>query len=153
MCGRNKIKNRELVLSKKITFNVNDATLKMLTWIAANSGCRHIGTVASAILSDKRITIFHRDPNVMATLPDFKAVRAEIHDLGIEINRLTKSFNSTEAPRVQILLAVEVAEKYAKVGEKVDQLIAMVSQLQMTPIQGNRKGTLAEIFERRGIKF
>ena len=153
MWGRKKIKNRELVLSKKLNFRASEKTVKTLKWIADNNGYRHISTVVRAILSGKRIKIFLNDPAVIATLPDFKAVRAEIHDLGIEINQLTKSFNSTEAPREPIVLAVEVAEQYAKVGEKVDQLIAMVSQLQVTPIQGNRKRTLAEIFEERGIKF
>ena len=153
MWGRKKIKNRELVLSKKFNFRVSEETVKTLKWLAANSGWRNISSVNRAILSGKKIVVLFRDPAVTATLPDFQAVRAEIHELGVAINQLTQSFHRAETPRQEMFFAMEVAEQYTKVGEKVDRLIAMVSKLQVTPIKGQKKMTLEEFFNENGIKL
>jgi hypothetical protein len=153
MSGRKKIKNRELLLSRKINIRVSEQTVKILNWLAANSGWRHIGSVVRVLLMGKAITILYKDPAVTATLPDYQNVRAEIHQLGIIINQLTQSFHRAETSREKLHFAMEVAEEYAKVGEKVDQLITMVSKLEVAPSKGKKRMTLDQYFKEYGIEL
>jgi hypothetical protein len=78
---------------------------------------------------------------------------AEIHELGVAIDQLTQSFHRAETPRQERFFAMEAAEQYTKVGEKVDRLIAMVSKLQVIPIKGRKKMTLEEFFNENGIEL
>jgi hypothetical protein len=89
----------------------------------------------------------------MGTLPDFESARAEIRQLGTVVNQLTLSFHRAETPHQKMFFALEVLEQYAKVGEKVDRLIPMVSELLVTPIKGNRRMTLEQLFKENEIKL
>ena len=80
----------------------------------------------------KPITVFLKDTAVITTLPDFKSACAEIRQL------LTLSFHPCRNSTQKLFFAMEVAEQYANVGEKVDQLIDIVGQFSATPIKGVR---------------
>lgn len=94
-----------------------------------NSDCQSMGELARRILSKERITYFIKDASMDAPMEELSRIRKELNAIGTNINQITHSFHNTDLANQKTLHALKVAEQYKKVGDKVDQLLAIVSQM------------------------
>ncbi len=70
-----------------------------------------------------------------APMEELSSIRKEINSIGVNINQITHSFHNAEAASQKAFHALKVAEQYRKVGDKVDALLAIVSQLSIKWLQ------------------
>jgi hypothetical protein len=127
--ARKKSPNPDALLTCHIQAKVSQAVFKRLEQLMVNSDCQSMGELARRILSKERITYFIKDASMDAPMEELSRIRKELNAIGTNINQITHSFHNTDLANQKTLHALKVAEQYKKVGDKVDQLLAIVSQM------------------------
>jgi hypothetical protein len=126
--GRKKAKPEELLVHR-INSRISDKALKRLETLLAKSNCRSIAELVRRIVSKEKIVVLLRDMRLDRHIHELAGIRAELRSIGININQITHHFHAAGTERQKMLYAMEVAEEYAKVGEKVSALMEMVDTL------------------------
>lgn len=101
-----------------------------------NSNCRTVTELARAILYREEILWKHKDATLESTALELAGIRKELKAIGNNINQITHRFHSADAPNQKLIHAVKVAEEYKKVGQRVDKLLAIASQISKKWLQG-----------------
>jgi succinate dehydrogenase/fumarate reductase flavoprotein subunit len=126
---RRKSVKPEEVLSHVIRARVTEAVYNRLEQLGKNSDCYSLGRLARKILSRERITVFHKDRTMNATMEELALIRKELKAIGVNINQITRSFNQDKAGTHRAFYVLKVADQYKKVDEKVEQLLTIISRL------------------------
>ncbi|MBX2956178.1 MAG: hypothetical protein KF846_08475 [Cyclobacteriaceae bacterium] len=122
-------------LARKITIRLSEPFYrKMEKWLA-QSNCQTMAELARSIVCKERIIWYHKDASLEATALELAGIRKELNAIGRNINQVTHHFHSTDIPGQKIFQALKVAEEYRKVGNKVDELLKMVSEISKTWLQ------------------
>ena len=74
-------------------------------------------------------------------------IEKELNAIGVNINQITRSFHNAETPNQKMINALKIEEQYRKVGDRVDKLLAIVSELAKKWLKSKKT-----IFERLGFK-
>jgi hypothetical protein len=126
---RRKSVKPEEVLSHVIRARVTETVYNRLEQLGKNSDCYSLGRLARKILSRERITVFHKDRTMNATMEELALIRKELRAIGVNINQITRSFNQDKAGTHRAFYVLKVADQYKKVDEKVEQLLTIISRL------------------------
>jgi len=126
---RRKSAKQEEVLSHVIRARVTETVYKRLVQIARNSDCYSVGRLARKILSREKITLFHKDRTMNATMEELALIRKELRAIGVNINQITRSFNQDKAGTHRAFYVLKVADQYKKVDERVELLLGMIGKL------------------------
>lgn len=127
--GRNKIQNREDVLSKLISIRVTETYYKHLENLKENSDCTCVGEVARKVLLGKKIVMVHKDISMNGPMEELSGIRKELRAIGVNINQITHGFHISDTDNQRIFHAMKAAGKYEEVGKKVDALLITISKL------------------------
>jgi len=127
--GRTKYKAPEDLLNFPVRTRVTEVTYKRLEKLVAESSCQSVGEVARKILSREKILCFYKDITMNAPMEELAKIRKELKSIGININQLTKSFNSTQEETHKAFYAMKTMEQYKPVETKVDRLLVLVSAM------------------------
>jgi hypothetical protein len=133
--ARKKSSTPDALLTCHIQAKVSKEVFKRLEQLMKNSDCQSMGELARRILSKEKITYFHKDASIDATMEELSRIRKELNSIGTNINQITHSFHTADVPNQRTFLALKVAEQYNKVGDKVEQLLKIVSQLAIKWLQ------------------
>lgn len=123
-------------LTRLIGLRVSDSFYKRMEEIMTNSNCRTVTELARAILYREEILWKHKDATLESTALELAGIGKELKAIGHNINQITHRFHSTDAPNQKLIHAVKVAEEYKKVGQKVDKLLVIASQISKKWLQG-----------------
>jgi hypothetical protein len=126
---RKKIEDRDEILAHNLIIRINGKLLKKLDDLHKNSNCQSIAEVARKILEKEKILVFHKDISMNGVMEELTSIRKELKAIGININQVTKKFNSTNSAPQQAYYALKTADLYQKVDVKIDRLLILVSQL------------------------
>jgi len=126
--GRKRAKVEELLIHR-INSRISDKTLKRLDRLLAKSNCHSIAELVRRILSNENIVVLQKDVRLQEHVQELAGIRAELRSIGVNVNQITRHFNAADNERKKMFYAMEVAEEYNKVGEKVSTLIEMVDTL------------------------
>jgi len=127
--GRTKYKKQEDLLNFPVRTRVTEVTYKRLEKLVAESSCQSVGEVARKILSKEKILCFYKDITMNAPMEELASIRKELKSIGININQLVKSFNSTQEETHKAFYAMKTMEQYKPVETKVDRLLVLVSAM------------------------
>lgn len=127
--ARKKSDRPEELLICHIQTKVTKEVFERLDKIKSGSDCRTVGELARRILSKEKIIFFQRDSSMDAHLEELTTIRKEINAIGININQITHSFHTSDTANQKMFHALKVSEQYKKVGERVDKLLILISQL------------------------
>jgi hypothetical protein len=127
--ARRKSTHPEALLTRHIQAKVSEEVFKRLEQIMRNGDCQSIGELARRILSKEKIVCFQRDSSMDGPMEELTSIRKELNAVGVNINQITHYFHVTDMPNQKAFHALKVAEQYRIVGDKVDKLLAIVSQL------------------------
>ena len=127
--ARKKATDQTELLTKLVGVRLSEEVYNRLEKFRKNTNCQTLGELGRRILSKERITYFQKDATMDATAEELSRIRKELNSIGININQITHSFHNADLANQKTLHALKVAEQYKKVGDKVDQLLAIVSQL------------------------
>lgn len=126
---RRKSAKPEEVLSRVIRARVTETVYKRLEQTSKNSDCCSVGRLARKILSREKITFFHKDMTMNATMEELALIRKELRAIGVNINQITRSFNQDKAGTHRAFYVLKVADQYKKIDENVEKLLTIISRL------------------------
>lgn len=122
---RKKIQKLTRILQTRVTQAFYE---KMENWLV-HSNCRSISELGRAILCREKIIYYHTDDRMNEAAAQLARMRVEIKAIGNSINKITRSFNSTNLPNQKIFYALKVQSEYNKVGLKVDEVLKMINEV------------------------
>lgn len=64
-----------------------------------------------------------------STIAELTLIRKEINAIGVNINQITRHFNSETSPTKKIAHALKIVEEYEKVGRKLDKIMNVTSEI------------------------
>jgi hypothetical protein len=133
--ARRKVSDTSKLYTRSIRTRVTEAVYLHLEKFTKNTDCQTIGELTRRILSKEKITYFHKDASMDGTMEELSRIRKELNSIGTNINQITHSFQTADVANQRTFLALKVAEQYNKVGDKVEQLLKIVSQLAIKWLQ------------------
>ena len=126
---RKKLPNPEDILSHPIIVRVTAATFKKLEKLQEESDCQSVGEVARKILSKEKINCFYRDISLNVPMEEMALIRKELKAIGININQQTHRFHISGSESQRAFYVLKTADLYKSVGERVEQLLIIISRL------------------------
>ncbi|PRY03353.1 mobilization protein MobC [Pontibacter ummariensis] len=127
--ARKKTEEANELLSHPIIFRVTEREYRRLEGIRAKSDCHSIGEVIRRVLEAREIKLFYKDTTQDGITEELAGIREELRAIGVNINQVTRHFNASVQGHKRILLAHQALEQYQKVGQKVNLLLTLISQL------------------------
>jgi hypothetical protein len=127
--GRPKTENREKLYTKVVRTRVTKANYQRLEKLLTTSNCRSIGEVARKILSKEKILCLYKDVTLSGTMEELSRIRKELKAIGININQLTRGFNSSRNEPGQAFYTQKAIERSKEIDGKIDRLMILVTSL------------------------
>ena len=126
--GRKKC-DPDSLLIHRVRVRITDGTMKKLEGLRSKSNCRSMAEFLRRVLSNEKIVMVQRDMTLHGHIQELAGIRAELRAIGTNVNQITRHFHAADTERKKMFYAMEVAEEYSKVGEKVNALMEMVDAL------------------------
>ncbi|RKR80720.1 mobilization protein MobC [Mucilaginibacter gracilis] len=117
------------LLKHEIKTRVNDAKFDQLTDLLNKSECRNMSELVRHILYNRPVILLHRDKSLDLLIEELSGIRKELRSIGININQITRSFNTFKEQDQKLYYALGAAEQYKIVGGKIDQLFNIITKL------------------------
>lgn len=119
-------------ITHKVTIHLSQSYFEKLHRWQSHSNCRSVSELARSILYKEQINWYHKDASLESTALELALIRKELNAIGKNINQITYYFHITETPNKKMFHALKVADEYKKVGNKVDELLKIVSEISKT---------------------
>lgn len=126
---RKKSPDPEELLTHPVILRVTKTAFERLEKIQQESNCGSVGEVARKILANDQIQLFYKDVSLNAPMEEMALIRKELKSIGVNINQLTRGFNSDKQGKYQSYFIKKSLEKYQAVDEKVERLLILIGQL------------------------
>jgi hypothetical protein len=127
--GRRKATHPDDNLTEVIMLRVTENTYQKLEKIRLNSNCQTVPEVIRRIIGKEKIIYFHKDASMDAPMEVLIGIQKELKAIGININQVTRHFNSMAGERQRWYQIKRAAQYYSQVDTKVSLLLTLVSQL------------------------
>ena len=115
-------------LKYKLTTKVNERTYRKLDALLKQDPLNDMSSLVRTILVNRPVRIFMRDLTAADIVEELAQLRTEIGHIGININQITKKFNSYPEHQRKVYFAKLALEKYLTLESKIDDLIIIMSQ-------------------------
>lgn len=125
---RKKAKENE-VLQHEIKTRVNDKRFKELSDLLRKSRFQSMSEMIRDILDNKPVRILVHDDSLEQYMEMLSGIQKELRSIGININQITRHFNSAAGENQKIFHSMNIAEQYNQVGVRVDQLLSVVNEI------------------------
>ena len=127
--SRKKLENEAEILSHNLIVRVSESQFNKLEKLRLESNCQTVAEIVRRILSNRKVNCFYTDITMNAPMEELVSIRKELKAIGININQITRSFNTDKAGIQRAYYVLKVADLYKKVDSKVDTLLILVSKL------------------------
>lgn len=134
MTRRKADKSAKLV--KKVTVGMSESFYRRMEGWLDNSNCQSLAELARSILYREEIIWKHTDSSLESAAIELAGIRKELNAIGRNINQITHHFHTTDSAKDKFYDSRRVSEEYKKVGEKVNMLLAIASELSKKWLQG-----------------
>jgi hypothetical protein len=126
--GRRKAIEEE-ALKYKLETRVNKKTYLDLQRILSQNPNKDMSGLVRDILYNRPIKIFTHDLTLDNLMEELAKLRTEIRAIGININQITRLFNTYPEPRRKEFYARTAFSEYLKIEAKTDRLLEIISKL------------------------
>ena len=126
--GRKKMSDKDL-LKHEIKTRVNTKTFEKLEKLVGNGPDNDMSALVRNILNNRPLKIFTHDKTLDIVMEELAALRAELRSIGININQITRLFNTYPELRRKEFYAKIAFKEYVHIEGKIDQLLAIISKL------------------------
>ena len=127
--ARKKSGDQQELFTYPIRTRVTEKAFKRLEKLRETSNCSTVGELVRKVLSNQEIKCFHIDRSLPMVMEELALIRKELKAIGININQLTRSFNSTHDDNAKAFYVLKVADLYKNVDAKVNELLIIISKL------------------------
>ncbi len=112
-----------------INTRVNAAKYAELQRLLESDPGSDMSTLVRDILYNRKIRVFTRDTTMTDTMEEMARLRSEIRAIGININQITRFFNTYPEPSRKHLYAKMAFDEYRGLEPKINQLLTIASKL------------------------
>lgn len=126
--GRKKVNNNE-ALKHLIETRVNDKKFNELQDILTRTINMDMSTLVRNILHNRRIKTYTYDRTLDIVMEELSALRKEIRAIGININQITRYFNTYPESKKKEFYAKIAFNQYITLNEKIDRVLELVTKL------------------------
>ena len=116
-------------LKHRLNTRVNDRKFAELKTLLARSRNKDMSALIRDILYNRPVKIVVRDETLDNVMEELARVRTEIRAIGVNINQITRHFNTYPEPQRKVLYAKVAFKEYQAIDAKIEQLLVIVAKL------------------------
>ncbi len=126
--GRKKATDTD-VLSFKVHARLKPEKYHALNELLKQTRYGSMSELIRRILEDRKVRIVTYDASLDTVMESLCAIEKDLKAIGVNINQITRQFNSSTSESARILQSLQVSSEYKKVGDKVDAIQNLISKL------------------------
>ena len=126
--GRKKNKETD-ALQYRLTTRVNQKKFRELQAILSKNPNKDMSSLLRDILHNRRVRLYTYDRSLDMVMEELAALRAEIRAIGVNINQITRLFNTYPEPRRNEFYAKVAIREYVRIESKIEHLLAIITKL------------------------
>lgn len=126
--GRKKSTDAD-VLSFKVHARLKPEKYYALNELLKQTRYGSMSELIRRILEDRKVRIVTYDASLDAVMESLCAIEKDLKAIGVNINQITRQFNSSTSESARILQSLQVSNEYKKVGAKMDAIQILISKL------------------------
>jgi ABC-type transporter Mla subunit MlaD len=126
--GRKKMNDQE-VLKHEVKTRVSKPTFEKLQKLLGQKPNAEMSSLVRDILENRRIKLFTYDQSLDKVMEELSALRVQIKAIGININQITRQFNTYSEERKKEFYAKIALERYISLDTKIDQTLEIITKL------------------------
>ena len=135
---RKKRVSEDKELRYRIYTRVNESKYKELTSILEGNPRNDMSSLLRSIIYNRRIIVFTKDRTLDTTMEELSRLRSEIRSIGVNINQITKYFNTYPEAHRKKLYAAMAFKEYLAIESKADALLQIIEKLAERWLSGSR---------------
>ncbi len=117
------------ILRNEIKTRVNDQKYWELSELLSKTRCHTMSELVRNILYNRPVKVFTIDETFHQQMEELSAIRKELKAIGININQITRYFNSATDSTQKLFHSFKVDTHILEVSDKVESLLEIVSKL------------------------
>jgi hypothetical protein len=117
-----------IALKYKLTTKVKEQTYRKLEGLLKQDPLNDMSSLVRTILENRPVRIFTRDLTGADLVEELAQLRTEIGHIGININQITKKFNSYPELQRKGYYAKLAFNEYLTLEPKIEHLIILISE-------------------------
>ena len=132
---KHKVTDHKL-LKYRVGTRVTEAKYRELQGLVAQAKGMNLAGVFREILYNRPIKVYTHDDSIDLQMEELALIRGELKPIGININQVTKLFNTYPDLKRKLFYGRSVIEQFMTTEAKVDRLTAIISQMGKKWLQG-----------------
>jgi hypothetical protein len=126
--GRKKTRD-DKALKHKLTTKVNEQTYLKLCRLLDQNPQNDMSRLVRAILNNQPVRVFTRDLTLDNLMEELTRLRIELKHIGVNINQITRKFNTYPEPQRKAFYAKMAFQEYLAIEPRIDRLIEIITPL------------------------
>jgi MobC-like protein len=126
---RSKKDHEKPLLKRKLTTKVEEEKYQELYNILSKNPNENMSSLVRKILHNRPVTIYTRDLTLDNTMEELARLRGEIRAIGVNINQITRLFNTYPEEKRKHFYAKMAFAEYLNIEPKIDHSLCIISKL------------------------
>ncbi len=122
-------KPQEDKLTHLVITRIGDKKYAELQKILEDDPTNDMSRLLRDILHNRTIKVFTRDKTLDNTMEELAKLRSEIRAIGVNINQITRLFNTYPEPQQKQYYAKMAFKEYLAIEPKIEELLSIISKL------------------------
>ena len=118
-------------LKHRLYTRVNDQKMRELQNLLQKNPKNDMSSLIRDILHNRKVKVFVKDQTFDNLMEELARLRTEIRAIGVNINQITRHFNTYPAPQQKAMYAKMAFHEYQAVQPKIDELLTIISKLSL----------------------
>jgi len=116
-------------LERPVMTRINQAKYQELKRLADMSKDETISGLVRDIINNRPIQVYTHDETMDLLMEELASLRGQIRAIGVNINQITRLFNTYPEPRRKEFYAKTAFNEYLQIETKIDRLLEIISKL------------------------
>jgi hypothetical protein len=108
---------------------ITDKKYQELQAILSKSKDETLSGLVRKIIYRQRVKVYHHDETINIVMEELAALRIELRAIGININQVTRFFNTYPEPKRKEFYAKIAFKSYVSTETKINELLDIISKL------------------------
>jgi len=116
-------------LERPVMTRINQAKYQELKRLAEMTKDETISGLVRDIIHNRPIQVYTHDETMDLLMEELANLRGQIRSIGVNINQITRLFNTYPEPRRKEFYAKTAFNEYLQIEPKIDRLLEIISKL------------------------
>lgn len=116
-------------LERPVMTRINQAKYQELKRLADMTKDETISGLVRDIINNRPIQVYTHDETMDLLMEELASLRGQIRAIGVNINQITRLFNTYPEPRRKEFYAKTAFNEYLQLERKIDRLLEIISKL------------------------